>query len=83
MRHYFSCKECVDLLLDFLEGNLDPETTRRLDEHLSACPPCLNFLKSYRACTDMVHGLKDQQVEIPIELEQRLKGFLKEQITKP
>ena len=33
------CKECVDLLYDYLEGELDPESTARLEEHFADCPP--------------------------------------------
>ncbi|MFQ5928315.1 MAG: anti-sigma factor family protein [Acidobacteriota bacterium] len=82
MRALFNCKECVDLLMDYLEGNLDPEIQKKLDRHFAACPPCVKFLDSYRACSEMAQQLKDQQVQIPLELENRLKAFLKEEIKK-
>ncbi len=78
MRNIFKCKDCFDLLMDYLEESLDPETQKKLDLHFAACPSCLNLLKSYRACSQMAQQLQDQQVEIPQEVEDRLKTFLQE-----
>ena len=75
---YVNCKDCVDLLYDFLDSNLDPEMLKQLDEHLSACPPCVNFLNTYKSCTQMGHLMRDQSVQIPKAMESRLKEFLLE-----
>ncbi len=80
MRNILKCKDCFDLLMDYLEDNLDSETQKKLDQHFADCPPCLNFLESYRDCSQMAQQLRDQQVEIPKELENRLKTFLQEQM---
>ncbi len=80
MRNVFKCKDCFDLLMDYLEENLDSETQKKLDQHFNACSPCLDFLESYRDCSKMAQQLRDQQVEIPKELENRLKTFLQEQM---
>ena len=77
---YATCQDCVDLLADYLDANLDPETLRKLDEHLEACPPCINFLNTYRSCKDMGKTMAEQPTQIPMELEDRLKNFLKESL---
>lgn len=82
MKVYLNCKECVDLLLDYLEDTLAPATKQKLDEHISACPPCLNFLKTYKSCAGISGRLRDQEVRIPPEMESRLKSFLREQVKK-
>ena len=82
MKHMLKCKECFDLLMDYLDENLDAETRQRLDEHFAACPPCVNFLESYQSCSDMAQQLRDQLVEIPQELEGRLQAFLREEVAK-
>ncbi len=82
MTGMLKCKECFDLLMDYLDENLDAETRQRLDEHFAACPPCVNFLESYQSCSDMAQQLRDQLVEIPQELESRLKAFLRQEVTK-
>ena len=33
MDEYVTCRECTRFLDDLLDSNLDPETTRRLEEH--------------------------------------------------
>ena len=45
----YSCKDSIHRLLDFLDGDLSPEEEQRLQEHLGGCPPCVDFVKSYRA----------------------------------
>lgn len=79
MKGYVTCKECVDLLADYLERSLDAATHKKLDEHIAACPPCLHFLKTYESSSKMVARLRDQEVQIPAEMEERLKSFLKEE----
>ncbi len=75
-----NCEDCVDLLFDYLESSLDPETLKQLSEHLAACPPCVHFLKTYQSCLTMEKKLREQEVQIPIEMENRLKSFLKQQL---
>ncbi|MBT5472610.1 MAG: zf-HC2 domain-containing protein, partial [Nitrospina sp.] len=45
------CKECLDLLYDYIEGSLDQETTDSLEEHFHECPPCISFMKTYKSTT--------------------------------
>jgi anti-sigma factor RsiW len=80
MKDFFKCQECVELLTDYLEGNLDQAIRIRLDEHLSGCAPCINFVQSFEKSTTMTQRLKEQQVDVPVDVQQRLKSFLKEEI---
>ncbi len=75
-----SCKELVDLMADYLEGQLEPDVARDLDRHLADCPPCLNFLKTYRATTRLIREVACE--EIPPELGERLERFLRERLGK-
>jgi len=75
-----SCKELVDLMADYLEGQMEPDAARDLDRHLADCPPCLNFLKTYRATTRLIRGVACE--EIPPELGERLERFLRERLGK-
>ena len=80
MSHFLNCQECVDFLLDYLDGNLDPGTAVAFSEHLRDCPPCVNFVESYRKGTEMSGQLADRAVDVPPELAQRLKTFLGENL---
>lgn len=80
MRDFFNCQECVDLLTDYLEGSLDSNIKNRLDDHLSACAPCINFFKTFEKSADMTHLLREQSVDVPLEVQDRLKSFLKKEV---
>jgi hypothetical protein len=80
MKDFFNCRECVELLTDYLEGSLDENTKLRLDDHLSACAPCINFVKTFEKSTDITKLLREQRVDVPAEVEDRLKSFLKGEI---
>jgi len=58
------CKECLDLLHDYLEGELDSETTQSLEEHFDDCPPCISFLNTYKSTTNICRETLNQ-IEIP------------------
>ena len=76
-----TCKELVELLADYLEGQLPPEVAREIDQHLADCPPCLNFLKTYRATTHLIREVACE--DIPPEVGERLQRFLRERLRKP
>jgi predicted anti-sigma-YlaC factor YlaD len=80
MKDFFKCQECVDLLTDYLEGTLDAEVREKLDEHLLGCAPCINFVKSFEKCSDMTRLLREQQVDVPLDVQHRLKSFLKQEV---
>ncbi len=79
-KDFLTCRECVDLLQDYLDSNLDPETLKQLDEHFKLCPPCVHFLDTYRSYLTMGTQLRDQQVQVPHEMEDRLKSFIRDQL---
>ncbi len=70
------CKECLDLLSDYLDGSLDDSTSASLEEHFQDCPPCIAFLNTYRSTTQLARDSLGQ-IEIPEIVQQKLKEFLK------
>jgi predicted anti-sigma-YlaC factor YlaD len=42
------CIEVVELVSDYLDGELDPETHRRVEEHLALCPACRVYVEQVR-----------------------------------
>ncbi len=71
------CKECLDLLCDYLEGNLGAETTKLLEEHFEDCPPCIAFLNTYKSTTKICRETLNQ-VKIPEPVRDSLLKFLKD-----
>ncbi len=75
-----TCKESIDLLLDFLEGELPGELRARLETHFGGCSPCEEFLKSYRATPVLCR--KALAAEVPEEVASRLTDFLRAEMKK-
>jgi anti-sigma factor RsiW len=72
------CKECVDLLGEYIEGSLPPEQAKALEEHLSLCPPCITFVRTYKATRYLCR--RRLAAEMPRELMASLKAFLGERV---
>jgi anti-sigma factor RsiW len=45
---HIPCIEVVELVSDYLDGNLDPETRERVAAHLELCPPCVTYVEQVR-----------------------------------
>jgi anti-sigma factor RsiW len=44
-----SCREVLDFLAAYLDGELAPEVRADFEHHLTLCPACTDYLASYRA----------------------------------
>lgn len=75
------CKECIELLYDYLEGTLDAETASSLEEHFEDCPPCIAFLKTYKSTT-LVCRETMGKLEIPDVVKEKLKDFVQNRAHK-
>jgi anti-sigma factor RsiW len=43
-----SCRELVELVTDYLDGALTPETQARVEAHLQGCPYCVEYVEQIR-----------------------------------
>lgn len=79
--HGVTCERLVmEALYDFEAGTM-PEAERAvLESHLSACPPCVRFLDSYRATGRTLRALKPR--EIPASLAKTVFEFVKARCEK-
>jgi anti-sigma factor RsiW len=48
-----TCREFVEFLDDYVAGSLSEDRRAELDGHLAECPPCVAYLKTYRATIQM------------------------------
>ena len=51
-----TCKDATNLLLEFMSGELDPETTHEFKMHLEVCPDCVAFLNTYRKTVELTRS---------------------------
>ena len=77
MKHdEFTCRQIIlDCLLEYEEGTMAEEDRRELERHFSDCPPCGQFLSTYRATGKTLKMLKPR--EIPPALAQTVLSFVR------
>ncbi len=69
------CRECVDLLADYVDGTLPRAQAELLDWHLDGCAPCVAFVNTYKGTVDAARRLRE--TKIPPELHRKLVTFLR------
>lgn len=53
----YTCKQATSVLTEYVAGTLAPHMTRALENHLSACPDCVAFLKTYKKTVEATRTL--------------------------
>ncbi len=48
MSRWITCREFVDFLDDYLARRLGPARQAEFNDHLSGCPPCVAYMRSYQ-----------------------------------
>ena len=54
------CGAMVDLLSDYIDGDLDAALRKTIDAHGGHCPPCRAFVRTLKATVDVVRKLPRQ-----------------------
>jgi len=65
-----TCRECAELLLDFLAEDLDADCCERVRQHLTTCPCCATYVETYRLTIRLTRMLPCSQ--LPPEFAERL-----------
>jgi predicted anti-sigma-YlaC factor YlaD len=66
-----TCRECAELLLEFLAGDLDAAQCERIRLHLQKCPPCVVYLETYQLTIHLTRQLTTC-TQLPPEFAERL-----------
>jgi anti-sigma factor RsiW len=67
-----TCRELVEFLNDYVDGDLPSEQRQRFDEHLGICPECRRYLDSYEKTIRASKSAAIDEVEIPEKLVQAI-----------
>ena len=43
-----TCRELIEFLADYLDGELPADQRGQFDLHLDICPDCVSYLRTYR-----------------------------------
>jgi anti-sigma factor RsiW len=76
-----TCRELIELLLDFVSGDLPPERIEHVHAHLRDCPPCVAILNTYRLTIQLTRQLPCNP--LPPPCEQRLRAAVAQQWNQP
>lgn len=60
------CAAGVELLMDYLEGELSAELRAAIDAHVTGCARCAAFVDSYRATPEILR--RSTAVSLPADL---------------
>lgn len=43
-----TCREVIDYLMNYLDGELPAPERAEFERHLAMCPPCIDYLDAYK-----------------------------------
>ena len=69
------CTSGVELIMEYLEGQLAPDLHAAVDTHVASCPRCVAFIASYRETSRILRDAT--KVEMPADLEASLLAALR------
>ncbi|MEN9800457.1 MAG: hypothetical protein RL653_4154 [Pseudomonadota bacterium] len=75
-----TCKDSIDVLLQYLDGEMPPDEAKALEEHLGGCTPCVDFIRTYRDTTNLCK--RALAAKMPESVASSLQGFLRERMKK-
>jgi anti-sigma factor RsiW len=77
MTEHIPCIEVVELVSDYLEGELDAATARRVEAHLALCPPCVTYVEQVRETVRLTGRLPQNGLDprVVSELEAAFRSF--------
>jgi anti-sigma factor (TIGR02949 family) len=75
-----SCKDVLDDLSDFIDGEVSPEMKKALEEHLAKCRRCSLTYSTTRKALRIVG--EAGAFEIPIDMDTRLLAKLRELLAR-
>jgi anti-sigma factor RsiW len=59
-----TCRELLDFIIDYFEGELPPRQRAEFQRHLDCCPACVAYLDSYRQTAELARELADRDAEL-------------------
>jgi predicted anti-sigma-YlaC factor YlaD len=57
-----TCKELVELVTDYLEGTLAEDARLRMEDHLSRCDGCTNYLEQMRQTIRLTGRVREESL---------------------
>ncbi len=68
-RDYFTCREMVELVTEYLEGALTLHERAMFEAHLSVCRGCTAYLEQMRQTIRLTGTLSEETIPQPVREE--------------
>ena len=62
MDEEMTCKELVELVTEYLEGTLAADLRMKMDDHLSRCDGCTNYLEQMRQTIRLTGQVQEESL---------------------
>lgn len=73
MTRSMSCREFIDFLWRYLEGEVTQEEKAEFESHLARCPSCVAYMSSYKATVRLGRSAFDEpDSRVPEEVPEDL-----------
>jgi len=76
-----TCEEAIKLMDGYLDGELDPITNQKIEQHLGECHKCDHAYKTHAALIRTI-GNATPYYKAPAELRERIQSSLREEIAE-
>lgn len=63
-----ACSDLVEIVTDYLEGQLDEDTAARVATHLADCPGCAEYIDQMRTTTRLVGRVPVEKLSPEVKL---------------
>jgi anti-sigma factor RsiW len=67
-----TCRELIDFLMAYLDGELPDERRALFDAHLEICAACRRYLDGYRQSIALGRAACDPEAPVPDEVPEEL-----------
>ena len=75
-KNELSCQEIVELVTDYLEQALLPETQAQFEQHVAECPGCQTYIEQVKLTIEMLRKLSEEPV-FPGTKQELIEAFRK------
>jgi hypothetical protein len=73
-----TCKQISVLVVDYVSNRLHRRVKREFEEHLSICPDCVSFLKTYKKTIAATGSIR--VTTLPVKLRKNVLAFLRKKM---
>ena len=70
--HALTCRQVVELLTEYFEGELSPTERSRFEEHVLSCPPCRAHLEQMRQTMRVLGSIPEKTISPQAEEDLRV-----------